>query len=92
MRYQAQSWDGSLGYTRYFSQDNAAINESETDAYGLLNARVNMYPNWLANYGAPLYLKGENLTNQLGLVHSSYLKEDAPVMGRRLQLGVSITF
>jgi iron complex outermembrane receptor protein len=92
VRYEAQSWDGSLGYTRYFSQDNVAVNESETDAYGLLNARVNMYPNWLANYGATLYLKGENLTNQLGLVHSSYLKEDAPVMGRRFQAGVSITF
>lgn len=92
VRYQAQSWDGSLGYTRYFSQDKVAVNESETDAYGLLNARINFYPDWLANYGTTLYLKGENLTNQLGLVHSSYLKEDAPVMGRRFQAGVSITF
>lgn len=92
VRYQAHSWDGSLGYTRYFSQDKVAANESETDAYGLLNARVNLYPDWLANYGATLYLKGENLTDELGLVHSSYLKEDAPVMGRRFQAGVSITF
>jgi len=51
-----------------------------------------LYPDWLANYGATLYLKGENLTNQLGFVHSSFLKEDAPVTGRRFQAGVSISF
>lgn len=92
LRYQAVSWDGSLGYTRYFEQDKTAPNETATDAYGLLNARLNLYPDWLANYGATLYLKGENLTNQLGFVHSSFLKEDAPVTGRRFQAGVSISF
>jgi iron complex outermembrane receptor protein len=92
LRYQAVSWDGSLGYTRYLEQDKTALNETTTDAYGLLNARVNLYPDWLANYGATLYLKGENLTNQLGFVHSSFLKEDAPVTGRRFQAGVSISF
>lgn len=92
LRYQAVSWDGSLGYTRYLEQDKTALNETTTDAYGLLNARVNLYPDWLANYGATLYLKGENLTNQLGFVHSSFLKDDAPVTGRRFQAGVSISF
>ncbi|WP_417442356.1 TonB-dependent receptor domain-containing protein [Idiomarina abyssalis] len=92
LRYQAVSWDGSLGYTRYLEQDKTALNETTTEAYGLLNARVNLYPDWLANYGATLYLKGENLTNQLGFVHSSFLKEDAPVTGRRFQAGVSISF
>ncbi|KPD22233.1 TonB-dependent receptor domain-containing protein [Idiomarina abyssalis] len=92
LRYQAVSWDGSLGYTRYLEQDKTALNETTTDAYGLLNASVNLYPDWLANYGATLYLKGENLTNQLGFVHSSFLKEDAPVTGRRFQAGVSISF
>ena len=92
LRYQAVSWDGSLGYTRYLEQDKTALNKTTTDAYGLLNARVNLYPDWLANYGATLYLKGENLTNQLGFVHSSFLKEDAPVTGRRFQAGVSISF
>ncbi|MGM7318565.1 TonB-dependent receptor domain-containing protein [Idiomarina sp. ST10R2A5] len=92
LRYQAVSWDGSLGYTRYLEQDKTALNETTTDAYGLLNASLNLYPDWLANYGATLYLKGENLTNQLGFVHSSFLKDDAPVTGRRFQAGVSISF
>lgn len=92
VRYQAVNWDGSVGYTRYLEQDKIAQNETVTDAYGLLNARVNLYPDWLANYGATLYLKGENLTNQLGFVHSSFLKDEAPVMGRRFQAGISIRF
>lgn len=92
IRYQAINWDGSLGYIRYFEQDKITQNETVTDAYGLLNARLNLYPDWLANYGATLYLKGENLTNQLGFVHSSFLKDDAPVTGRRFQAGVSIRF
>ncbi|MDV6316855.1 TonB-dependent receptor [Idiomarina sp. HP20-50] len=92
VRYQAVSWDGSIGYTRFLEQDKITQNETVTDAYGLLNARINLYPDWLANYGATLYLEGENLTDQLGFVHSSFLKDDAPVTGRRFQVGVSITF
>ncbi|MFS6536188.1 TonB-dependent receptor [Idiomarina loihiensis] len=92
VRYQAVGWDGAIGYTRYMEQDKIGQNETVTDAYGLLNARVNFYPEWLANYGATLYLKGENLTDQLGFVHSSFIKDDAPVTGRRFQAGVSISF
>lgn len=91
-RYQAQQWDAALGYTRYLEQDRIATNETVTPAFGLLDARLNYYPQWLAQYGATVYLKGENLTNQLGLVHSSFLKDDVPMAGRNLQLGVSINF
>lgn len=92
LRYQGSAWDGSLGYTRFLQQDKITQSETTTDAYGLLNARLNLYPNVLANHGATLYLKGENLTNQLGFVHSSFLKDDAPVTGRRFQVGVSVSF
>lgn len=92
VRYQGSAWDGSLGYTRFLQQDKITPNETTTDAYGLLNARLNVYPDVLANHGATLYLKGENLTNQLGFVHSSFLKNDAPITGRRFQVGVSVSF
>lgn len=41
VRYQAVGWDGAIGYTRYMEQDKIGQNETVTDAYGLLNARVN---------------------------------------------------
>jgi len=92
VRYQATHWDGAIGYTRYLTQDKIAANETETDGFGLLNAHASFYPNWLAQYGATVYLKGENLTNQLGRVHSSFLKDDAPMAGRNFKIGVSVTF
>ncbi|MAD54811.1 TonB-dependent receptor [Idiomarina sp. UBA3162] len=92
VRYQATNWDGAIGYTRYLTQDKIAANETETDGFGLLNARASFYPNWLAQYGATVYVKGENLTNQLGRVHSSFLKDDAPMAGRNFKVGVSVTF
>lgn len=92
VRYQAQDFDAAVGYTRYLQQDQIADNETVTAGFGMLNGRLNFYPQVLANYGATLYLKGENLTDQLGFVHSSFLKDDVPMAGRNLQLGVSVNF
>ncbi|TDP38940.1 iron complex outermembrane receptor protein [Idiomarina aquatica] len=91
-RYQAQDFDAAVGYTRYMEQDRIADNETVTPAFGIVDARINYYPQMLAQYGATVYLKGENLTDQLGLVHSSFLKDDVPMPGRNVQLGVSINF
>lgn len=91
-RYQAQDFDAAIGYTRYLEQDRIADNETVTPAFGIVDARLNYYPQVLAQYGATVYVKGENLTDQLGLVHSSFLKDDVPMPGRNVQLGVSINF
>ncbi|WP_404402172.1 TonB-dependent receptor [Idiomarina seosinensis] len=91
-RYQARQWDASLGYTRYLQQDRIATNESVTPAFGLLDAKANFYPDWLAQHGGTVFLKAENITDQLAYIHTSFLKEDAPMAGRNFQLGVSISF
>lgn len=91
-RYQASNWDAALGYTRYLEQDNVASNETVTPAFGLLNARANFYPQALQQWGATVYLKAENITDELAYVHTSFLKEDAPMAGRNVQLGLSIDF
>lgn len=91
-RYQARQWDATLGYTRYLQQDRIATNESVTGAFGLLNAKANFYPDWLAQHGGTVFVKAENIADQLGYVHSSFLKEDAPMAGRNFQLGVSMSF
>lgn len=91
-RYQANSWDAALGYTRYLEQDQVAENETVTPSFGLVDAHVNFYPQWLAEHGATVYLKGENLTDELGYAHTSFLKDDVPMIGRNFQLGVSVSF
>jgi iron complex outermembrane receptor protein len=39
-----------------------------------------------------LYVKGQNLTDELGFVHSSFLKDDAPLPGRSFSVGIRGSF
>jgi iron complex outermembrane receptor protein len=88
VRYQASNWEAKLGYTYYFKQQRIAANETVTDSFGLLNAQLNLFPQVVNDLGMSIYIKGENLTNELGLVHSSFLKNDAPIRGRNFSIGL----
>lgn len=92
LRYQTAHWDSALEYIKYFSQDQVATNETTTDGYNIVNVSVSYYPTLVSDNSLSIYAKVENLTNQLGFVHSSFLKEDAPVSGRNVALGVQISF
>jgi iron complex outermembrane receptor protein len=88
VRYLAGTWEAKLGYTHHFKQQRLAANETVTDSFGLLNAQLNLFPQTMSDLGMSIFIKGENLTNQLGLVHSSFLKEDAPIRGRNFSIGL----
>jgi iron complex outermembrane receptor protein len=38
------------------------------------------------------YLRGNNLTDELAFVHTSFLKDDVPLPGRSLSLGITARF
>ena len=59
-----------------------------TDSFALLDAQLNLFPQTLSDMGMSVYLKAENLTNELGLLHTSFLKEDAPIRGRNFSIGL----
>ncbi len=72
-------------------QDRTAEFELPTDSYFLLNASV--------NYRVPagpiefdIYLKGTNLTDEEARLHTSFLKDIAPLAGRGALLGLRATF
>lgn len=88
IHYSQQGWEAELGYIYYGAQNRVALNETSTDSYGLVNAQVSYYPNWSASQSFGIYLKAENLTDELGFVHTSFLKDDAPVRGRNITLGL----
>lgn len=88
LRYQAATWETTLSYIWYNKQNRISHGESVTDSFGLLNAQVNWFPTQLANHNLSVYLKAENLTDELGLVHNSFLKEYAPMRGRNLSIGI----
>lgn len=88
LRYAADQWESKLGYTWYNKQTFVAPFEDQTDSFGLLNAQVNWFPRAFANHNISIYLKGENLTDELAFVHTSFLKDDAPMRGRNFSIGL----
>ena len=81
----------NLNATYYGKQDDVVgSNEEATDSYTLFNARLGYYIQ--KDQASELYLKVNNLTDQLGYVHTSFLKESAPIPGRNIEVGFSTRF
>jgi len=91
INYQEDNFDSELSISHYFEQDNVADLETETDAYTMLDAHLNYY---LSGFGDDLvlYVKGQNLTDEHARVHSSFLKEVAPLPGRNFSVGIRGSF
>lgn len=70
-------------------QDRIAPLELGTDSYALLNAEVSYT---LPVEDIKLFARGSNLTNDEARVHSSFLKDLAPLRGRAFVFGMRATF
>jgi len=90
-QYQGENWSGQFGLTHYGKQDKIAIDETVTAGYTLVDANVS-YDFDLSALDLTAYLKATNLTDKLGFVHSSFVKEDVPLPGRSLALGLTARF
>ncbi|RUO61915.1 TonB-dependent receptor [Pseudidiomarina insulisalsae] len=86
--YNQGEWESSVGFIWYAEQTRTAMNESATPSYALVNAQFNWFPQAFSRYNLSLFVKGENLTDKLGYVHTSYLKNEAPVAGRNFSIGL----
>lgn len=91
LHWEKGDWHGELGATYYAKQDRITDYETETDSYTLVNASVNYYLS-LDDIDATIYLKGNNLSDQEARVHSSFLKDVAPLPGRSIVLGARLNF
>lgn len=87
LQYEQEQISADIGLTRYFKQDKTAELETETDGYTLLDASVTYHLPLNGNELA-FYLKGTNLTDEEARVHTSFLKDIAPLPGRSLAVGV----
>lgn len=73
-------------------QDRTAETELPTDSYQMANAYVNLNIPIRNDYDLAFYLRGTNLTNEEARVHSSFLKDLAPLRARSILLGVRGSF
>lgn len=91
LHYEYDKWHAEVEVVRNSEQDKIASYETNTDGYTMVSASANYYLDF-DNIDMTLYLKGENLTNQEGRVHSSYLKDEAPLPSRSFSVGVRARF
>ncbi|MCV2886431.1 TonB-dependent receptor [Aestuariibacter sp. AA17] len=91
LHYELSDWHFELGATYYAKQDKVAPGENETDSYTLVNFAVNYYTSF-NDTDMTFFLKGNNVTDQEARVHSSFLKDEAPLPGRGFVMGTRITF
>jgi iron complex outermembrane receptor protein len=73
-------------------QNDIAERELPTDAYHLLNASVQYNLQFRDRHELALYVRGTNLTDEEARVHSSFIKDLAPLRGRSLLFGVRGVF
>ncbi|MEL3890485.1 TonB-dependent receptor [Ferrovibrio sp. MS7] len=73
------------------AQNRTGLNETGTSGYTVLNTAFTFRP-FESNRAIELQLKGNNLTDRLGRNHVSLLKEEAPIRGREITLGLAMAF
>ncbi len=84
-------WRGHVAAVRTGEQERLAAFETRTEGYTFLNAGIAFRPD--GEDGAfTLRLDGRNLTDELGRVHASFLKDDLPLPGRNIRFSVAASF
>ena len=81
----------SLDVIEVAEQNNVTAFETETDGYTLVNAGL-IYRVYFGDSNADLFLRGSNLLDEDVRLHTSFLKDIAPQMGRSWQAGVRFNF
>ena len=84
-------WRSNVGLVSYLEQDRVAAGESSTDGFTLLNAQVAYH--WdTTTFGWEAFFKGTNLTDKEARLHTSFLKDKVPMMGRSFTGGLRVFF
>jgi iron complex outermembrane receptor protein len=92
LRWESGAWRASIGATRVMRQDDVAANETETPGYTLVDAHLAWHRDTLAGNAWEVFLDGRNLLDEEARVHTSPLKDLAPLPGRGVSFGVRVYF
>lgn len=89
--YTGERLSANLNWTQYAEQSKTAPLETPTNGYDMLDASVTYHLPVGANTLA-LFLKAENITDTEARVHTSFIKDIAPMPGRNFSVGVRAIF
>jgi len=79
-------------YYHTFAQGRFASYETRTSGYDMVNATLSYRFELGGARGVELYLRGTNLTNELAYVHTSFVKNQSPLRGRSVAIGMRHSF
>lgn len=91
LNWTLSGWRAGFGALHYAHQDHVSVFETETAGYTLMHANIS----YAFNIGASeweWFADGSNLGNRVARVHTSFLKEVAPLPGRNLRSGIRVYF
>ena len=92
LRWQGAQWRASLGAVRYAGQDDVARFETTSTGYALVHASVAWHLDGADGNAMELFVDGRNLLDEEARVHTSVLKDLAPLAGRGVTAGVRVFF
>ncbi|WP_226998472.1 TonB-dependent receptor domain-containing protein [Tardibacter chloracetimidivorans] len=81
-----------LEYYRTFAQDRVASYETRTEGYDMLNATLSYRLDVGPGKSVEFYARATNLTNELAFAHTSFVKDQSPLRGRNITLGMRHQF
>ena len=86
-----ERWTTRIEVVDTASQDRLAAFETATGGFTFVNANLAFRP-YGEGSGVTLRLDGRNLTDELGRVHTSFLKDELPLPGRNVRFTVTTEF
>lgn len=92
LRWESGAWRASLGTTRVLRQDDVAANETGTPGYTLVDAHLAWHRDTIGGNAWEVFLDGRNVLDEEARVHTSPLKDLAPLPGRGVSFGVRVYF
>ena len=90
--FKNNAWLANISMTRVTRQDRVAVLETETSGYTLMNVEMGYHMKLATSLNYTLFLQGRNLLDSDIRVHSSFLKEFAPLSGRAIVAGIRGAF
>jgi len=91
LSYNYKKFDAGIDLTNVLAQKDNATLETATGGYAVLNMNAN-YNLMSGKQDMNIFLKMTNLLDEDGRMHTSFIKDRAPIMGRSVILGFQATF
>jgi iron complex outermembrane receptor protein len=87
-----EGWSGYVQFYHVFGQDQVAPLETATPGYNMLNLGIAYGGQFTPLNAYQVYLRVNNLLNERALVHTSFIKDSAPLPGLSVIVGTRFTF